>query len=86
MLEVGAKREPDRTNAMRWTRFTVLLIARAKRSIGMRTAGRKVRARLAPAHMSISLPGSSMQPLAQHSNTTGYVVFDGPIETGFPDD
>jgi hypothetical protein len=52
----------------------------------MRTAARKLRARLAPAHMSISLPGSSMQPIAQHSNTTAYVTFDGPIETDFPDD
>jgi hypothetical protein len=52
----------------------------------MRTAARKLRARLAPAHMSITLPGSSMQPIAQHSNTTGYVMFDGPIETGFADD
>jgi len=52
----------------------------------MRTAARKLRARLAPAHMSISLPGSSMQPIAQHSNTTAYVVFDGPIKTGFADD
>jgi len=85
LLEVGAKREPDRTNAMRWIRFTVLLIARANRSIGMRTAARKLRARLAPAHMCISLPGSSMQPIAQHSNTTAYVMFDGPIKTGFAD-
>lgn len=49
--------------------------------------GRKEAARApAPAHMSISLPGRSMQPIAQHSNTTAYVMFDGPIKTGFADD
>lgn len=81
-MEVGANREPDCVNSMRWIRFTLLLIPTPNRTIGMRTAANKMRAPgpCSYVHQPAGQLNAANCAAQQHA---AYVMFDGPIETGF---